>query len=139
MYKNLFKISAAFLINAFISGFSFGVAAANGPQYSQANGIVSVQTPSATFSVTGGNNVPAFHIQHNGSNTNYLVRFVDIEEFVDSNGNGQFSQNEAVIGGTTIFPGAGWNFSGFNTTNDTNGNIGMINFNFTHTTAPMIN
>ena len=132
MRKTVFQISAAFVILAFVSGFASGAAAVGGPQLSQANGVASVKTDQATISVTGGDNVPFYHIQHNGSNTNYLVKFSDMQEFVDKNNDGMFQPNEAVAQGTTQFPGLGWQFSNFVTTNDSNNNIQNIDFNFTH-------
>lgn len=138
MRTNLLKIGAAFLMIACLSGFASGAVAANGPNFSQANGIATISTGTAKFTVTGGNNVPDFHIQQNGSNSNYLVKFVNMQEFVDKNNDGLFQQSEAVPLGQTIFPGQGWNFSGFQTTNDSNGNLSMLNFNFTHSGTPSI-
>lgn len=138
MRTNLLKIGAAFVMIACLSGFASGSVAANGPSFSQANGIATISSSTAKFTVTGGNNVPDFHIQHSGSNTNYLVKFMNMQEFVDKNNDGLFQQSELVARSQTTFPGQGWNFSGFHQTNDTNGNLSMLNFNFTHTGTPSI-
>lgn len=139
MNKNLFKIGAIVMMIAFLSGFASGVATVNGiPQPSESNGVASITTNNATISVTGGNNVPFYHIQSKGTNTSYEVKFVNMQEFTDKNNDSLFQNSELVPQSTTLFPGANWNFSGFNTVNDSNNNSQMVNFNFTHATAPQI-
>ena len=138
MQSKFLKIVAVTIMIAFISGFASSVVAVGNPGFSQANGQVDITTPQAAISVTGGSNVPFYHIQLSNSNTSYLVKFQDLEEFVDKNGDGLFQSSELVPLSTTAFPGLNWNFSGFNTVNDSTGNVQLINFNFTHATAPII-
>ena len=139
MNKNLFKIVATVMMVVFISGFASGVAAVNGiPQPSMTNGMASITTNNATISVTGGNNVPFYHIQSKGSNTHYEVKFINMQEFVDKNNDGLFQNSELVTRSASLFPGKNWNFSGFQTVNDSSNNIQMVNFNFTEGTAPHI-
>ena len=138
MQSKLQKIVALTVMIAFISGLASSVVAIGNPGFTQANGVVDITTSQATISVTGGSNVPFYHIQLSNSNTSYLVKFQDLEEFVDKNGDGLFQSSELVPLSTTTFPGLNWNFSGFNTVNDSTGNVQLVNFNFTHNTAPMI-
>ncbi len=122
-----------------MSGFASGVATVNGnPQPTEKNGVATVVTDNATISVTGGNNVPFYHIQSKGSNTSYLVKFVDMEEFVDKNNDGLFQANELVPLSTNIFPSSSWIFSGFQTVNDSTNNVQMVNFNFTQYSMPSV-
>lgn len=138
MRSKIFKISAAFVMIAVLSGFATGATAAGDPHISQANGIATITTVQGTISVTGGDNVPFYHIQANGSNTTYLVKFVNMQEFVDKNNDSLFQQNEVVPNSSTTFPGIGWIFSGFKTTNSTANSIQQVNFNFIHDVAPML-
>ena len=133
------KLIATFLMIAFLFSISTIGLASSQPTFSQSNGKATITTDQATISVTGGGNVPFFHIQLNGTKTTtYEVKFSSIQEFVDVKGNGQFQNSEAVQGSGISLPSLNWNFGGFNTTNDTNGNIQTINFNFTTSGTPSL-
>lgn len=140
MQSKLFKMIAVTIMIAFLSGFASASVAVGNPTTlaPPMNGKVTVTTSQASISVTGGNNVPFYHIQLTNSNKSYEIKFQNLQEFVDSNNDGQFQNSELVPLSSTSFPGLGWNFSGFNTVNDTNGNIQNVNFNFTHTATTSI-
>ena len=139
MQKKFLQIGAFLIIIAFVSGFATNVSAVGNPQPLEANGIVSVQTNLGNISVTGGDNVPFFHIKLNGTPNNaYQVNFLSMQEFVDKNNDGLFQTNEIVPNSNSPFPGIGWAFSGFNLVNDSNNNLQMVNFNFSHDVAPML-
>ena len=139
MQTKLFKLLGAIMLVAFLSGFVSGALAVGQPSLNQSNGKADVTTDQATISVTGGSNVPFYHIQLKNDNKSYEVKFEQSLEFVPTSSSGAFSPSEVVAQSTKSFPGAGWTFSGFNTTNDTNGNIANVNFNFTHAASTSVN
>ena len=131
MQSNVFKFIATFLLLIFLFSSISEVAATGKPQFVESNGKVDVTTDQATISVTGGGNIPFFHIQLNNSKTAYEVKFSSIEEFVDTNGDGMFQQSEAVPNSGISLPSLNWAFSGFSNATDSNNNIQTLNFNFT--------
>ncbi len=133
MINKHFKIIAITMIMVFLLGpFVSGATAVGKPVFTENNGKAEIKTDQATLSVTGGGNVPFFHIQLNGSNNQYQVKFSSIQEFVDKNGNGMLDNGEAVPNsGVPALASLNWAFSGFKTVNDSSNNIQMINFNFT--------
>lgn len=126
------KLTAALLLVAFMFSLSTttGIATSKN-SFKEANGQADITTSQATISVNGNQNTPFFHIKLNNSSTTYEVKFMNIQEFVDSNGDGVFQSNEAVQNSANNLPSLSWNFSGFKTTNDTNGNVTNVDFNFT--------
>lgn len=139
MQTKFFKLIGALVLVAFLSGFVSGAMAAGQPSVSQANGKATVTTDQATISVTGGGNVPFYHIQLKNDNISYEVKFQNSLEFVDKNNDGMYQQNELVAQSDKQFPGIGWDFSGFSKTNDSNGNLANVDFNFTHTATANAN
>lgn len=129
----ILQLLAITMMIAFLFGSVTGVSAVGKPNFDKSNGKADVQTGQADISVTGGSNVPFYHIQLNNSKTAYEVKFSSMQEFVDSNGDGLFQSNEAVKGSSFNFPSTNWAFSNFATKNDSNGNIDQVDFNFTST------
>lgn len=125
------KIIATILIIAFLTSASMSGLAASTPNYNQKNGVANVNTGKANISVTGGLQVPFFHIQLNNSKTSYLVKFSSIQRFVDLNKDGKVQPNEISPASSTPLPGLNWMFSGFQLSNNNN----TINFNFTTKTT----
>ena len=130
MQSNVFKLVATLLLMIFLFGSISGAVAVGQPKFSESNGKAEIKTDQATLSVTGGGNVPFFHIQLNGSKTQYEVKFSSIQEFVDENGDGKFQQSEAVPNSGISLSSLNWAFSGFSNTTDANNNIQTLNFNF---------
>ena len=129
-----FSILLTFLLSMTTIGLAVGK-----PDFVESNGKVDVTTDEATISVTGGGNVPFFHIQPKGNDSaSYQVKFSGMQEFVDKNNDGVLSNSESVPQSKVSFPSQGWEFSGFSTTNDSSNNIAMIEFNFTSTGSPTI-
>ena len=141
------------LLVTMLFGFSIGAMAVGKPDFAHKSGKVSVTTNNAIISVTGGSNVPFYHIkplsaesssqsatdsENEDQDGSYLVKFVSLVEFVDNNSDGKFNNNEQVPQSVMLFPGSGWSFSGFETVNDSQDNVEKINFNFTHTGTPSI-
>ena len=80
------KFLAIGIMIAFLFGSVSGVSAIGKPNFDKSSGKAEVQTDQADISVTGGNNVPFYHIQLNNSKTSYEVKFSGMQEFIDSNG-----------------------------------------------------
>ncbi len=139
MDKKQFQISAIIVVVVFLTSIGAGATTNTNPHVSEANGKVDVVTNQATISVTGGGNIPFYHIQSKNSNTNYLVKFVSLEEFNDKNNDGQFQHNELVPKSYSSFPSLGWKFSGFLLTNDSSNNIQKIDFSYNSSTIELDN
>lgn len=133
MNSKTLKLLAAGILIAFSFGLVSEVSAVGKSNFDKNSGKADIQTNQAEISVTGGGNVPYYHLQLNNSKSSYEVKFSGIQEFVDNNGDELFQNSESVQGSSLNFPSSGWDFSNFSNTTDSSGNIAKIDFNFTHT------
>ncbi|MHA1407885.1 MAG: hypothetical protein ACTSSG_10985, partial [Candidatus Heimdallarchaeaceae archaeon] len=117
--------------------FTLGSKAApeDGITYEYKNGIATITTGNITVSVNAFGNVPIFHLQ-TVDGFQYTVLFKQIIEYQDLNGDGAFQYNETLAGVPILtMTSMKWVFSGFVTEED-NGIIVAIHFNFT--SEPML-
>jgi hypothetical protein len=109
-------------------------AQANGIQYQQAAGIVTLTTDEMSVKVTGNNQAPHFHWwDTNDPTVDYHVMFVKLFEANDTNANSAFDLGtDHILGPVFPLPTTGWDFSGFDT-DEVNGSATYVHFNFTTT------
>ncbi len=129
--KALFAVLAVAMLGI---GIPAVAAQSTGLQYSYSAGIATLSTDSLNVMVVGINQSPHFHWwDPNNDSIDYHVRFISLFEANDTDGDGVFTrQVDTVVGPRFMLPTAGWEFSGFETVNES-GVVTAVNFNFTST------
>jgi len=129
------KTIMALALFALVASLPLVTAQGNGMQYQHSQGMVELSTDEISVKVTAMNQVPHFHWWNaSDPGADYHVMFLKLFEATDNNTDGSYDpENDSLVGAPFALPSSGWDFSGFETEEDSGGNVTAVHFNFTTT------